>query len=74
MKRLVSNKIFSDEKNYKHFICHLYYNYKVKPTNKPTIWDKVSADIKNDTGPVYNKMFLKTKIKSYGDEVTDFYD
>ena len=45
MKRLVSNKIFSDEKNYKHFICHLYYNYKVKPTNKPTIWDKVSADI-----------------------------
>ena len=39
-----------------------------------TIWDKVSADIKNDTGPVYNKMFWKTKIKSYGDEVTDFYD
>ena len=31
MKRLVSNKIFSDEKNYKHFICHLHYNYKVKP-------------------------------------------
>ena len=24
--------------------------------------------------PVYTKNFLKTKIKSYGDEVTDFYN
>ena len=24
--------------------------------------------------PVYNKEFLKTKIESHGDEVTDFYD
>ena len=24
--------------------------------------------------PVYNKQFLKTEIKSHGDEVTDFYD
>ena len=41
-----------------------------------TIWDKVSADIKKefDSKPVYNKKFLKTKIKSHGDEVTDFYD
>ena len=41
-----------------------------------TIWDKVSADIKKefDSRPVYNKEFLKTKIKSHGDEVTDFYD
>ena len=41
-----------------------------------TIWDKVSADIKkgSDSDPVYNKEFLKTKIKSLGDEVTDFYD
>ena len=41
-----------------------------------TIWDKVSADIKRefDSEPVYNKNYLKTKIKSYGDEVTDFYD
>ena len=31
------------------------------------IWDKVSADSK----PVNNKEFLKTKIKSHGDEVTD---
>ena len=41
-----------------------------------TIWDKVSVDIKrkSDRKPVYNKEFLKTKIKSHGDEVTDFYD
>ena len=40
-----------------------------------TIWDKVSADIKKefDDQLVYNKKFLKTKIKSHGDEVTDFY-
>ena len=30
------------------------------------IWNNVSADIK--------KEFLKTKIKSHGNEVTDFYD
>ena len=41
-----------------------------------TIWDKVSADIKIqfDSQPVYNKEFLKTEIKSHGDEVTDFYN
>ena len=41
-----------------------------------TIWDKVSADIKkeSDSEPVYNKKLLKTKIKSYGDEVTYFHD
>ena len=40
-----------------------------------TIWDKVSADAKKefDSEPVYNKNYLKTKIKSHGDEVTDFY-
>ena len=27
-----------------------------------------------DSQPVYNKKFLKTKIKSRGDGVTDFYD
>ena len=39
------------------------------------IWDKVSADMKKefDSEPVCNKEFLKTKIKSHGDEVTDFY-
>ena len=30
-----------------------------------TIWDKVSADIKK---------YIDSKIKTYGDEVTDFYD
>ena len=41
-----------------------------------TVWDKVGADIKKefDSEPAYKKFFLKTKIKSYGDEVTDFYD
>ena len=36
-----------------------------------TIWDKVSADIKKefDREPVYNKNFLKTKIKSHGDRI-----
>ena len=27
-----------------------------------------------DGEPLYNKEFLKTKIKSHGNEVTDFYD
>ena len=41
-----------------------------------TIWDKVSTHIKkeSDSETVYNKEFLKTKIKSHRDEVTDFYD
>ena len=38
--------------------------------------EKVSADIKNevDSEPVCSKNFLKTKIKSHSDELTDFYD
>ena len=41
-----------------------------------TIQDKVNADIKIefDSEPVCNKYYLKTTIKSHGDEVTDFYD
>ena len=41
-----------------------------------TILDKVSADVKNkfDSEPVYSKKNQKSKIKSHGDEVTDFYD
>ena len=41
-----------------------------------TIWDKVSADIKKEfnSEPAHNKNFLKTKIKSHYNEVTDFYD
>ena len=39
-----------------------------------TIWDKVSADIKKESNTVCNKNYLKSKIKSHGDEVTDLYD
>ena len=41
-----------------------------------TVCNKVSADMKKeyDSEPVYNKTFLKTKTKSHGDEVTNFYD
>ena len=41
-----------------------------------TIWGKVSVDIKKEFNSdlVYNKEFLKAKMKSHGDEVTDFYD
>ena len=41
-----------------------------------TIWDKFGADIKKefDSDPGYSKNYLKTKIKSYGDEVTYLYD
>ena len=41
-----------------------------------TVWDKVSTDFKNefDSKPLYNKEIWKTKIKSHGDVVTDFYE
>ena len=39
-----------------------------------TIWDKVNADIEKEFDSNRHKEFLKTKIKSNGDEVTDFYD
>ena len=48
------------------------YDNLLKKCN--TIQDKVSADTKKDCGPVYNKIFLKTKLKSHGNEVTDIYD
>ena len=40
------------------------------------IWDKVSVNMKKefDSELVYNKNYLKTKIKLHGNEVTDFYD
>ena len=40
------------------------------------IWNKVIADITKefDREIVYNKEFLKTKIKYHGDEVKVFYD
>ena len=39
-----------------------------------TIWNKVSVDIKKefDSEIVYNKIFLRTKMKSHGNEMTDF--
>ena len=41
-----------------------------------SIWDNVSADRNNefDGEPGYNKIFLKTKIRSHGDKVRNFYD
>ena len=41
-----------------------------------TIWNKVSADMKNEfhIKPVYNKNYLTTKTKSLGNEFTDFYN
>ena len=41
-----------------------------------TIWDKVSTDIRKefDSKPIYKEDFLKTKMKSYDDEIIDFYD
>ena len=41
-----------------------------------TIWDKFSANIKKDFDSelLYNKKCFRTKIKSHGDKVTDFYD
>ena len=44
--------------------------------NNTTIWDKVSADIKKefDSESLYNKNFLKAKIKSHDHEVPNFND
>ena len=41
-----------------------------------TIWNKFNANIKKefDNESVYSKKFLKTKIKSYGVEATDFHN
>ena len=40
------------------------------------IWNKVSNSMKKefDSELIHDKTFLKTKIKSYGDKVTDFHD
>ena len=41
-----------------------------------TIYDKITTDVKIELNskPVYNKFFLKTKTKFYGDEATESYD
>ena len=39
------------------------------------ICNKVSNSMKKaDSKTIYNKKFLKTKIESYGDEITHFHD
>ena len=65
-------KIYDEQTKWMHFL--IQDDYLVKKYN--TIWDKVSANIKKefDNEHVYNKEFLKTKVKSHDDEVTDFYD
>ena len=64
-------KSYDDQTKWKYFSIEdddLFKKYN-------TIWDKVSADIRKefDSEPVYYKS-LKTKIKFYGDEATDFHD
>ena len=41
-----------------------------------TIWDKFSANIKKefDSKYAYKDIFLKTKIKSHGEEIKDLYN
>ena len=53
--------------------CAFWLKMKTSYNNP---WEKFSADIKKefDSEPVYIKEFLKTKIKSHGDEIPDFYD
>ena len=40
------------------------------------IWNRVNDSVKKevDCEPTYNKKFLKTRIRSYGQKATDFYD
>ena len=63
---------YDGETNWMHFLIEdddLLKQYNA-------IWDKFNGDIEKefDSDPVYNKELLKTKIKSHGNEVTDFYD
>ena len=43
---------------------------------KYNIWNDITNSIKQelDSEAIFNKRFLKTKIKSYSDEATDFHD
>ena len=54
----------------------LFFDWRWLIKKYNTVWDTISANIKKefDCEPVYNKKILKTKIKSHGDELTDFYD
>ena len=44
--------------------------------NYNRIWNEVSNSIRKELGcrPINNKKFLKTKIRSYGGEATDFHN
>ena len=63
------------DENLRDFIPHFLIEDDDLLKKYNAIWDKANADIKKefDSKPVYNKNFLKTKIKSYDDKVTDFY-
>ena len=66
-------KCYDGQSKWMHFLVEGY----VLLEKYNVICDKVSADVKKefDKETVYKKFFfLKTKIKSYSDEVTDFYD
>ena len=71
-KSSVHVKICDGETKWIHFL--IQDNDLLNKYN--TIWGKFRAGIKKefDNEPVCNKKFLKTKIKSYGDETTDFHD
>ena len=65
-------KSYAGQSKWMYFLIeddYLLEKYKV-------IWGKVSADIKNelDSEPVYNKNYLKIKVKSHGNEVSNFCD
>ena len=70
-KTSVDVKCYDGQTKWMYFVIE--DDYLLEKYN--AIWDKVNADIKKEfyREPVYNK-FLKTKIKFYGDEVTDFHD
>ena len=56
--------------------CVFFIKNNDLPNKYNPIWHKVSTDIKKkfNSGPVGNKNFLKTKIKSYGDEAKNIHD
>ena len=95
-KAVVSNKIFSGEKNYKCFIGYLHNDHKIKLLY--IMLPKTSGYVKSYDGQTkwmyflvedhdllekynnicnkvsaYKKTIFKTKIKSHGHGVTDFY-
>ena len=55
--------------------CIFNWRWLNVPGKYNTMWNKISADIRKkfDSEPVYNKNYLKTKIKSHGDEIIEFY-